>query len=152
MIGSMVKSFWDVETRAGILNRVHRLTPQATPAWGRMDARKMLAHITDAGKMALGEIETKPKNLPIRYWPLRDLLIYALPWPKGAPTAPELIRRSAEDWDAGIREFNAVVERLVAKAQTGSFLEHPAFGRMSTKMWGALIARHLDHHLTQFGV
>lgn len=147
----MAKTFWDADTRAAIVRRVHSLTPEMTPSWGKMDARRMLAHITDAGKMALGEIAAQPRNLPIRHWPLRELVIYVLPWPKGAPTAPELIRRSADDWDAGLREFDGVVDRLVAKSQTGSFPEHPAFGRMSTKTWGALIARHLDHHLTQFG-
>ena len=147
----MVKTFWDSDTRASLLARLGTVTPEALPAWGKMDARKMLSHITDAGKMALGEITTTPKNLPIRYWPLRELVIRVLPWPKGAPTAPELITRSATDWEAELREFHAVTDRLVAREKTGSFPEHPAFGKMSTKLWGQLIARHVDHHLTQFG-
>ncbi len=146
----MANTFWNPGTRASILARVRTLTPETTPSWGKMDARKMLSHLTDAGKMALGEITTTPKNLPIRYWPLRELFILVLPWPKGAPTAPELIKRSATDWEAELREFHAVTDRLVAKEKSGSFPEHPAFGRMSTKLWGQLIARHIDHHLTQF--
>jgi hypothetical protein len=30
--------------------------------------------------------------------------------------------------------------------------EHPAFGRMSRRVWGVLGYRHLDHHFRQFGV
>jgi hypothetical protein len=28
---------------------------------------------------------------------------------------------------------------------------HPAFGRMTADDWGALIHKHTDHHLRQFG-
>ncbi|MGH9801334.1 MAG: DUF1569 domain-containing protein, partial [Blastocatellia bacterium] len=30
--------------------------------------------------------------------------------------------------------------------------EHPAFGKLSTKDWGALTYKHMDHHFRQFGV
>ena len=30
--------------------------------------------------------------------------------------------------------------------------EHPAFGVLSHKAYGVLIARHTDHHFRQFGV
>jgi hypothetical protein len=30
--------------------------------------------------------------------------------------------------------------------------EHPAFGRLSGRAWGALVYRHMDHHLRQFGL
>ncbi len=30
--------------------------------------------------------------------------------------------------------------------------EHPAFGTMTARRWGAIGYRHTDHHLRQFGV
>jgi hypothetical protein len=36
--------------------------------------------------MALGELTVKPKHLPIRYPPLKQLIIYVVPFPKSAPT------------------------------------------------------------------
>ena len=53
----------------------------------------MLAHLNDSYRMATGELKVKPKNLPLRYTPIKQLIIYVLPFPKGAPTAPELIAR-----------------------------------------------------------
>lgn len=143
-------TLWDPSSRAQLLARIRKLSPDSPGKWGRMNARQMLAHITDAGKMALGEITAKSKKLPIRYPPLRELFIYVLPFPRNAPTAPELLGRTVEDWPAGLRDFEAVTDRLVSKS-SGVFPEHPAFGNMGARAWGVLIYRHTDHHLRQFG-
>jgi hypothetical protein len=145
-------TIWDAPTRQTLVSRVRQLSPDAKGLWGKMNARQMLAHVNDAGKMALGELTAKPKKLPIRYFPIRELFIYWLPFAKNLPTAPELQGRSADDWDAELREFEAVFNRLVAQQQKGAFPEHPAFGKMSARAWGVLVARHVDHHLKQFGV
>ena len=61
----------------------------ATPRWGRMDFAQMLAHLSESVRMALGELPVTgsgPKALKLR--PIRHAVIYWLPWPKGAPTAP----------------------------------------------------------------
>lgn len=117
-----------------------------------MTALQMVAHLSDSLRMASGEIEVAPKRVPIRFAPLKQLVLYVLPIPKGAPTSPELIGRKPGDWSAeiaGLREqLNGVVERG-AEALAPA---HPAFGRLSAKQWGVLIYRHMDHHLRQFGV
>ena len=56
----------------------------------------MLAHLNDSYRMATGELAVKGKWLPFRYAPLRQLVVYAMPIPKGAPTAPELIARCGQ--------------------------------------------------------
>src|SRR5690242_8012845 len=86
-------SFWDSGAREDICRRVEQLTPAATAQWGKFTATKMLAHLNDALRMASGELPVAPKNMPLRYWPIKQLVIYVLPFPKGAPTAPELLAR-----------------------------------------------------------
>jgi hypothetical protein len=144
-------TFWDESARTSIVARVRRLTPDATGRWGRMSAPQMLAHLTDACRMALGELPTKPKRSPLRYWPLRELVVYALPFPKGVPTAPELLGRTATDWNAEVISLEQTFDRLVSCSRD-KFPEHPTFGHMSTRAWGVLVYRHIDHHLRQFGV
>lgn len=102
--------------------------------------------------MALGELPVKPRRLPIRYPPLKQFIIYVMPFPKGAPTAPELVCRKATDWPAEMVELEGAFDRLVAKDASAPWLDHPAFGRMTRRAWGVLIYRHTDHHLRQFGV
>jgi len=148
----MPKSVWNAQARQELLDRLQRLGPESTPRWGRMNAAQMLAHLRMWMQMATGELKTASKNLPIQYPPLKQLLIYWLPFPKGVPTAPELIVREELDW-AG--EYAAVRRQLQSFAPPEPETKwplHPAFGIMTTKAWGVLAYRHTDHHLKQFGV
>jgi hypothetical protein len=149
----MTKTFWDATVREDICRRVERLTADSKPQWGKFNATEMLAHLNDAMRMAIGELPVQPKNLPIRYPPLKQLIIYALPFPKGAPTAPELIvRGSSADFAKEKAEFKGVAERLAQKRAGDVWPEHPAFGRLTHRAWGVLEYRHTDHHLRQFGL
>lgn len=144
---------WDATLRSSFVNRVKTLTTDTKPRWGRMNASAMMAHINDSLRMALGDLPVKSKNLPLRYKPIRRLFIYYLPMPKGAPTAPELIARcngaSLEDERQAFSELMQRCGALVPGAKMG---EHPAFGDLSYDEYGALIAKHTDHHLRQFGL
>jgi hypothetical protein len=93
----------------------------------------------------------KPKDTPFRFWPLQQLIIYALLWPKSAPTAPEFIVTDEGDLNERRASLRAAIDKFVAKGESQSFQVHAAFGKLSPKDWGALAYRHLDHHLTQFG-
>ena len=147
-----MKSIWNPANRRELQERVGRLTPQSPAAWGKMNAPQMVVHLTDSIRMATGELAVATKKLPIRYPPLKQLLICWLPMPKELPTAPELIARKAGDWNAEVAEFQSQLEGLVRRGPDGLVPEHPAFGRMSPKLWGVLVYRHTDHHLRQFGV
>lgn len=148
-----MSTFWDASVREDICRRVERLTPDAKPQWGKMSVSAMLAHLNDAMRMASGELPVAPKKMPLRYWPIKQLIVYALPFPKSAPTAPELLARcSSADLRAEQAEFRKIAQRLAAKSPAESWPEHPAFGPMTHKAWGVLKYRHADHHLRQFGV
>jgi hypothetical protein len=146
-------SFWNPTTRAQICRRVERLTAEHTPRWGKMNAAQMLAHLNDAMRLAHGELATTPKATPLRHWPIKQLVVYVLPWPQGAPTAPELLARMGTA-ELGVEqaEFQGLADRLAAKSDTDRWPEHPAFGTLSHQAWGVLQFRHIDHHLRQFGL
>ena len=67
-------------------DRADCLTVDSRAKWGKLTAPGMLAHLNDSFRMVTGELAVKPKNLPIRYPPLRQLVVYVLPFPKSAPT------------------------------------------------------------------
>jgi hypothetical protein len=147
-----MKTLWQPQAREELDARLARLTPSHMPQWGRMSAKQMLAHLTDAMRMATGELKTARKNVPIRYPPLKQLVVYYLPWPKGAPTAPELLARECDDWTCEVQDLRAAVQRFANLDPDARLPEHPAFGRLSRRAWGRLTYRHIDHHLRQFGV
>ena len=147
-----MKTLYAEGRRHELEERLRRLTAGSTPRWGRFDAPKMVVHCADALRMALGKLPTESKRLPIRHPPLKQLFVYWLPWPKGAPTARELLERVPAEWEAEIAGLLALMEEAGMVSRDFEWPEHPAFGRMSYRAWGVLGYRHLDHHFRQFGV
>lgn len=43
-------------------------------------------------------------------------------------------------------------EKLGAVTHAGQLRDHPAFGSLSCKTYGALMAKHTEHHFRQFGL
>jgi hypothetical protein len=116
-----------------------------------MSAPEMVCHLSESLKMTLGDLPCAPKSGALRYAPLKQFIIYVAPWPKGVPTAPELLARVPASWPNDVKDLNVLLERLAARSAATSWPDHPAFGRLSTRAWGRLVYRHMDHHLRQFG-
>lgn len=151
-------TLWDPTTRAALVRRVAALTPAATPRWGTFTAPQMLAHLTDALRMATGELPVARRPVPWLLYtpPFKQLIIHVLPFPRGAPTAPELLARplgvDPVELERERAAFAGGLERFAARPPGGPWPVHPAFGPLSGATWGVLQARHADHHLRQFGV
>ncbi|MGI9089971.1 MAG: DUF1569 domain-containing protein [Gemmatimonadaceae bacterium] len=146
-----MKSLWQVGDRQELVERLRRVGADHPARWGKMDAPQMVAHCADAVRMALGTLPVPSKRLPTRYPPLKQILVYLLPFPKSVPTAPELIQRRAGDWNTEVADLIRLMEELAARRPNDLAPEHPAFGTMSHNAWGVLGYKHLDHHLRQFG-
>jgi hypothetical protein len=149
----MAASMWDPALRTAFVTRVQKLTPGTKGAWGKFSASGMLAHLNDSYRMCLGDLKVKSKNLPLRYTPIKQLVIYVLPFPKGAPTAPELVARcDGAVLDDERSAMATIIERLAAVKPGDALQEHPAFGVLTYKDYGVLMARHTEHHFRQFGL
>ena len=146
-----MKSIWQDESRNELNERLRALAWNNPAQWGKFTAPKMVCHLADSLRMAMGDLPVEPKRLPIRYPPLKQLIIYVAPFPKGAPTAPELLTRAPREWTSDIADVQALLNRAARTATTDGWPEHPAFGALSKRAWGVLIYRHMDHHLKQFG-
>lgn len=147
-----MKSLWQEATRRELRDRLARLTPDRTGLWGRMTAPQMIVHVADSLRSSVGELGVKPKNTPLRYTPIRQLVIYWLPFPKNAPTAPELIARKPGAWPEDVAEIGALIDRFATRQVAGEWPVHAAFGRLNGEQWGILMYRHADHHFRQFGI
>ena len=145
-------TLFDPDARERILARVDRLTPERKPLWGKMDAPRMIVHLTAQLHTGLGELKCAPKKTPLNNWLMRRLIVYWLPWPKGSPTAPEFLAQPSATWDQDLATLRSAIARFGARGEGGEWPQHPAFGPLSGRMWGVLAWRHLDHHLRQFGV
>src|SRR5437868_7941926 len=103
-----MKSIWDAHAQREIHDRIVSLAPDRRGQWGKMNVQQMVCHLTGSLRMATGELPVAPKKLPIRYPPLKQLIIYVAPFPKGAPTAPELmIGATPNEWKHDVASLQA---------------------------------------------
>lgn len=147
----MATTIHDDVARAALLRRLDALRPELTPRWGRMSAPQMVTHLIEAYRMPSGELQMKRVAMPLR--PLvRWLMLYLLPFPKGAPTARELLARVPDSWEADVATLRAAIAAATKPPAGARVGEHPLFGRMSVRDWGVLLYKHTDHHFRQFGI
>lgn len=147
----MAKTIFDPTARAALLARVDRLDATAAARFGTLTAPRMVSHLIDAVRMALGDLPIPPRRSVLSNRMVRYLVIHVLPFPRGAPTAPQLLARVPDQWGADVAALKGLIERAAANAPSGTWQAHPAFGALSTRDWGVLIHKHCDHHLAQFG-
>ena len=141
------------DARAAFKRRLARLTPEARAQWGRMSSPQMVCHVGDQLRVALGDLATEEKLNFLRFRPVRRLFVHWLPWPKGkVPTSPEMQSSPPREWDADVAAVGALIDRFATRDPAGEWSRHPAFGPLSGREWGALCAKHLDHHFRQFGI
>ena len=148
-----MRSVWQEDARQDLLSRLDKLEPTTRGRWGRMTAPEMVCHINESIKMCFGDLPTKDKRVFFRHPPLKQLVMYWLPWPKGSPSAPELLSRVPASWEGDVAECRALIQRFATESQQRSIWpRHPAFGSMTATEWGRLTYRHVDHHWTQFQI
>ena len=146
-----MKNLFDDRDRSAIVDRIRNLGAENTRRWGKMTLPKALCHMGDQLGMALGEIQTKPIRTPVSRFPLKPIVVWVLPWPRGVQTAPEMLRTDLAELDEARDRLIGLIERMVGRGIDAEWTPHAAFGPLSGKAWGRLAWRHLDHHLRQFG-
>jgi hypothetical protein len=112
----------------------------------------MLAHLNEALRLPIGDLVLPPKRSATRHPPLKQLVVYWLPIPRGVPTAAALLSVEPLPWSDRVARFARLLELFAAKPRSDRWPDHPMFGRLSPGAWGVLAGRHADHHLRQFGV
>jgi hypothetical protein len=137
--------------RDAILDRLRRLTPTATPRWGALTPPRLLCHLADQLRVALGDTPVKRTDTALTRTLLKLLVVYSpmKPPPGKVQTAPEMLLSGPTSWAADLRSCEDLIARL-ATTPTGAV--HPTFGPLSYGGWGRLAWKHLDHHLRQFGL
>jgi len=139
--------------RAAIVNRMRALSTSSTRRWGTMDVTGMLKHLHLSTLMALGEMEVPSSNKRVFHmFPFKHLLLYVVPFPKGAPTAPKLKPVDAASMEEERAAVLELIERLGTGPSEGAGPAHPLFGPLTWREWGVVTYKHADHHLKQFGV
>jgi hypothetical protein len=146
---------FDQRTVAELTERINRLTPASAPQWGKMSADQMLAHCNVSYDMAYTDTYP-PANAVMRVLLnlfVRKGVVGPKPYPRNSPTAPAFKVAGPRDFEQEKRKLLDYLERVQRDGRTSfNGRPSPSFGPLSAAEWNTLFYKHLDHHLTQFGV
>ncbi len=143
--------------RSLLINRIRSLRLDSTGAWGKMNVNQMMCHCADAIRGSLGELGTiNDQSSFISRTLIKTLVLYVIPIPKDVPTSKRADQvdgngTSPTSFDADRESLIALIEKFAATPSDYVFSSHFRFGYMNRYEWGILAAKHLDHHLRQFG-
>ena len=142
----------DPQHKAEVLRRLKTLSPNVARRWGKMSVSQMLWHVNEAMEGALGRIQAEPTKVPLPR-PLLKFLVLNFPWGKGAPTLKRWVPQS-DNYDFASEQARCLrlVGELASKPLEDAWPDSPTLGRMRGSDVSRLHAKHLNHHLTQFGV
>ena len=136
------------------LNRIEKLTPATQPEWGKMNSAQMLAHCAEIQEVFNGKpLNGTPFIAKLFKGMIRNMVVGDKPYPKNSRTHPQYVMADQRDFD---REKNRLLEAMTKTANSTEAerrqYKHPLFGPMTDDELGWSLYKHLNHHLTQFGV
>lgn len=137
-----------------MIDRIEKLTPESQALWGKMNVNQMLRHCKIAGDVAFG-IQDLKINFVMKILGrlLKKKVFYGGDLKKNSPTAKEFIISENPDFEIAQSELIANFKRLINEGTACvKNLDHPFWGKLSYEDWDALMWKHTDHHLKQFGV
>ena len=137
--------------QSSLLARLDKLRSDSAPRWGKMSVDQMLWHVNQGLDATVGRIEPEKMRMPLPAAALK-LMVLNLPWMKGAPTNPRFIATARYDFARELERCRQLVNEVAAHSLDELASQHPVLGRMAGRDHSRLQAKHLDHHLRQFGV
>ena len=151
-----MQNVFDAKDAQEYINRINNLTPETQRKWGKMSVDQVLAHLNVAYDLTFTpEKFPKPsfisKFLLSRF--VKSKITNEIPYKQSLPTSPVFIiadERNFEEEKAKLIGNIQRVQQLGREAFEGK--ENINFGKMTAQGWNNMFAKHLNHHLEQFGV
>ena len=137
------------------INRINQLKPDSQRLWGKMSVDQMLAHCNVSYEMVYEDVHPKPNGFMkfILKLLVKGKVVDDKPYPKNNQTAPQFIIKGNRDFET---ERKRLISYLIRTQTLGSNefegKESHSFGKLTSKEWNNMFAKHLEHHLSQFGV
>lgn len=148
-------SVFDQEVSSQIIQRIQSLTTESKPMWGKMSVNQMLAHCSVTYEMVYTDKHPKPNfflGMILKAF-VKPLVVGDKLYKKSSQTAPAFLITDERDLEVERTKLIEYIQRV--QIDGIAFFEGKAsnsFGKLSANEWNTMFYKHLDHHLTQFGV
>lgn len=151
-----MENVFDARTAQNYINRINSLTADMQPLWGRMNPAQMLAHCCVTYEFVYEPQKHKPVGALAKFLLktfVKPKVVGPKSYPKNTPTGPQFKVSATQDFDLEKKRLIGFIQKtqqLGAGAFDGK--ESFSFGKLKSAEWNAMFAKHLNHHLEQFGV
>ncbi len=138
-----------------LTDRIDHLTAETRPQWGAMNATQMLAHCSVTYEMVFEKKHPRPNALMrlVLKFAVKQTVVGDAPYKRNTRTAPAFIIRDERDFATEKQRLVVYLRRVQLLGATQfEGKESLSFGPLTAREWNVLFYKHLDHHLTQFGV
>jgi len=150
-----MKNIFSPQDSEQFIERINQLRPDTQPQWGKMSVAQMLAHCNVTYEMMYEDKHKKPGM--ILRWVLKSFVkpkvVNEEMYPKNNRTAPQFIISDERDFE---KEKSRLIAYIRKTQQLGAAhfegRESHSFGALTSTEWNNMCAKHLEHHLGQFGV
>ena len=151
-----MQNVFDAKDAQEYINRINNLTPETQRKWGKMSVDQVLAHLNVAYDLTFTPEKFPKPNFIAKFLLSRFVkpkITNEIPYKQSLPTSPAFIiadERNFEEEKAKLIGNIQRVQQLGREAFEGK--ENINFGKMTAQCWNNMFAKHLNHHLEQFGV
>ncbi len=138
-----------------VIARINKLTPETKAVWGKMSVDQMLAHCNVTYEMLYTDKHPKP-NFLLKFILksfIKNSVVNDKPYKQNGQTAPAFViadHRNFEDEKKRLIDFIKKTQELGEDYFDGK--ESHSFGVLNKSEWNMMFYKHLNHHLSQFGV
>ena len=151
----MIKNLFDLPIVNEIVDRINRLTADTKPLWGRMSVSQMLAHCNVTYEMVYDDIHPKPNAFMkfILKLLVKSKVVSEKPYAHNLRTAPSFLIKDEKEFEKEKARLIAYISKTQKLGQSHfDGKESHSFGKLAKQEWNNMFYKHLDHHLSQFGV
>lgn len=147
-------SLYDSDTYEHVLQRIDALSHDSQPGWGTMTAAQMLSHCAEILEVSNGKaLQNSPWFVRLFKGVIRKQVVGPKPYPRSSATHPQYVISDPRDFSAEQKRLLEALDAMKVEGPDGaSKTVHALFGRMTADEKGWAMYKHLDHHLSQFGV
>ena len=150
-----MKNIFEKEITNEVIKRINNLTTSTKPTWGKMSVSQMLSHCSVSYEMVYTDKYPKPNAFTkwILKMFVKKIVVSEKPYAKNGKTAAQFIISDDKEFEV---EKKILIDYITKTQELGEAYfegkETHSFGELTAVEWNNSFYKHLDHHLTQFGV
>lgn len=151
-----MKNIFDKAITDEFIDRIEKLNENTEKVWGTMNVGQMLAHCNVTYELIYeGNQSPKPKGFKkfMLKALVKPIVVNEKPYKKNSRTAPDFLIKEGKDFAA---EKTRLIDYMKKTQELGvnhfEGKESHSFGPLNSTEWNNMFVKHLDHHLSQFGV